>query len=110
MLYQKQADHKVSNLYDLNIVNKTYKETNIELKLENMDGKLELIGKPIDLKPQEIYDGKFMVVLDQRDLKTMNTPLNIGVYSNGKQLNVLKTSFLGPVEKRHTDEEHDEED
>jgi len=99
MLYQKQADDKVSNLYDVNIVNKTYKETHIQLKLENIQGKLELIGKPIDLKPQEIYDGKFMIVLDQDELKTMNTPLNIGIYSDGKQINVLNTSFLGPVIK-----------
>ena len=108
MLYQKQAGHKISNLYDVNIVNKTYKETHIELKLENIAGNLELIGNPIDLKPQQIYDGKFMVVLDQGEIKTMNTPLDIGVYSDGKQINLLKTSFLGPVEKEHNEKEHDE--
>jgi hypothetical protein len=110
MLYQKQADNKISNLYDVNIVNKTYKGTHIELRLENMEGKLELIGKPIDLKPQQIYDGKFLILLDQDEIKTMNTPLDIGVYSNGKLLNVLKTSFLGPVEKEHKEKEHDEKD
>ncbi len=110
MLYQKQADDKVSNLYDVNIVNKTYKETHIQLKLENIQGKLELIGKPIDLKPQEIYDGKFMIVLDQDELKTMNTPLNIGIYSDGKQINVLNTSFLGPVIKVHKESDHHEKD
>ena len=97
MLYQKQADNKISNLYDVNIVNKTYKETHIELKLENIQGKLELIGKPVNLKPQEIYDGKFMIVLNQDEIKAMNTPLTIGIYSDGKQINALQTSFLGPV-------------
>ena len=51
-----------------------------------------------------------MIVLDQDEIKTMNTPLNIGVYSNGKQINILNTSFLGPVVKEHKDKEHDEKD
>jgi cytochrome c oxidase accessory protein FixG len=110
MLYQRQGDDKISNLYDVNIVNKTYKETHIKLKLENIKGSLELIGRPIDLLPQEIYDGKFMVVLDQSEIKTMNTPLSVGVYSNGKQVNVIKTSFLGPVAKEQKEKEQDEED
>ncbi len=110
MLYQKQADDKISNLYDVNIVNKTYRETHIQLKLENPEGELELIGRPIDLKPQEIYDGKFMIILDTDEIKTMNTPLKIGVYSNGQQINMLNTSFLGPVIKEHKDKEHDEKD
>jgi cytochrome c oxidase accessory protein FixG len=107
MLYQKQADDQISNLYDINIVNKTYKATHIELKLDNIDGKLILIGKPIDLKPQEIYDGKFMVMLDKHKIKTMNTPLKIGVYSNGKKISLISTSFLGPVVKKHKEGEHE---
>ena len=62
----------------------------------------------MDLKPQEIYDGKFLIILPDSEIKTMNTPVDIGFYSNGKLLQNVKTSFLGPVVK-HKDENHEEE-
>ena len=46
MLFQEQPNGKVSNVYDLNIVNKTYNETPVQIKLENpADGELKLVGK-----------------------------------------------------------------
>ena len=108
MLFQEQDNDKVSNIYDVNIVNKTFKDLPIALKLENLKGELKLIGTEVDLKPQEIYDGKFLVILPKSEIKTMNTALSIGFYSNGKLLQTIKTSFLGPVE-RHEKENHENE-
>lgn len=100
MLFQEQPGGKVSNVYDLNIVNKTFNETPVQLKLETpADGELKLVGKDIVLKSQEIVETKFLVLLDKSDLKKMNTPIEIGVYDGDKLIKKVKTSFLGPVEK-----------
>jgi len=96
MLFQEQPNGIISNLYDLNIVNKTFEETPISLKLENIEGELKHIGKDIILKPQEIIDGKFMILIPKTELSKMNTPVEIGVYINEKLLQTIKTSFLGP--------------
>jgi cytochrome c oxidase accessory protein FixG len=96
MLFQEQPNGLISNLYDLNIVNKTFIETPIFLKLENIDGELKIIGNDIILKPQEIIDGKFLVLIEKSSLKKMNTPLEIGVYSGKQLLKTIQTSFLGP--------------
>ena len=100
MLFQEQPNGKVSNVYDLNIVNKTFNETPVKLKLENpTSGELKLVGKDITLKSQEIVETKFLVMLDKSNLKKMNTPIEIGVYDGDKLIKKVKTSFLGPVEK-----------
>lgn len=96
MLFQEQPNGLISNLYDLNIVNKTFIETPIFLKLENIDGELKIIGNDIILKPQEIIDGKFLVLIEKSNLKKMNTPVEIGVYSGKQLLKTIQTSFLGP--------------
>ncbi len=99
MLFQEQPNGKVSNVYDLNIVNKTFNETPVQIKLENpADGELKLVGKNIVLKSQEIVENKFLVLLDKTMLNKMNTPIEIGIYSGNKLIKKVKTSFLGPVE------------
>ncbi len=99
MLFQEQPNGKVSNVYDLNIVNKTFNETPVQIKLENpADGELKLVGKDIVLKSQQIVETKFLVLLDKTSLKRMNTPIEIGVYDGNKLIKKVKTSFLGPVD------------
>ncbi len=99
MLFQEQPNGKVSNVYDLNIVNKTFNETPVQIRLEQpADGELKLVGKEIFLKSQEIVETKFLVLLDKTSLRRMNTPIEIGVYDGNKLIKKVKTSFLGPVE------------
>ena len=101
MLFQEQPNGKVSNVYDLNIVNKTFNETPVRIKLENpVSGELKLVGKDIALKSQQIVETKFLVLLNKSDLKKMNTPIEVGVYDGNKLIKKIKTSFLGPVEMK----------
>ncbi|NCS88397.1 MAG: cytochrome c oxidase accessory protein CcoG [Ignavibacteria bacterium CG2_30_36_16] len=98
MLYQVQPGGLVSNLYDLNMVNKTFEEMPVELKLEGADGEIKLIGKEITLKPQGIVDAKFMLLLPKGTILKMNTPVTIGIYTNGRLIKKVNTSFLAPIE------------
>lgn len=99
MLFQEQPNGKVSNVYDLNIVNKTFHETPVQIKLESpANGELKLVGNDIVLKSQQIVDTKFLVLLEKASLNRMNTLIEIGVYDGKKLIKKVKTSFLGPVE------------
>ena len=102
LLYQEQADNKFSNIYDLNVVNKTFNNASIELKLKNIDGELKLIGDDLNLNPQEKRDSKFILILPKSSIKQMNTPVTIDVYSNDKPLKEIQTSFLGPVNEKES--------
>ncbi len=110
LLYQQQPGDKVSNIYDVSIVNKTFKDMPVNLKLENLNGELKLVGKEMDLKPQEIYDGKFLIIIPKSEIKLMNTPVTIGLYSQGKLLQKVKTSFLGPVFENEKEKREDKDE
>ncbi len=99
MLFQEQPGNMVSNLYDINMVNKTFHDVPINLKLENKEGELKVIGKDLFLKSQGNDDAKFMILLPKSELKKMNTPITIGIYSKDKLLKKINSSFLGPVNK-----------
>ena len=97
MMYQEREDGTISNLYQLKMVNKTAEDMPIELRLEGIDGKLEMVGDNLLLKKQGLGEGAFFIVLDPADLTKMSTDIQIGVYSNGEQIETVKTRFLGPA-------------
>lgn len=96
MLYQNLPDEKVSNLYNIKIINKTFDDMPLNFKLENTEGEIQLIGQEISLKPLEIHEGSLFVILPKRIIRTTNTPVIINVFSNGKEVGKIETSFLGP--------------
>jgi cytochrome c oxidase accessory protein FixG len=109
MLFQEQPGGKISNLYDLSIVNKTFNRLPVDLRLLNINGEIKIIGENIVLESQGNIDAKFLVLLPREVLTKMNTGINIGVYSNGKLLKQVNTSFLAPMQK-HEEENNEDED
>jgi cytochrome c oxidase accessory protein FixG len=107
LLFQEQPNDMVSNLYDLNMVNKTFNEIPVTLKLvqrtpdgENQKGELKLIGNNIVMEPQGNIDAKFLVLLPKNELTKMNTSIDIGIYSDDKLIKKVTTSFLAPMKKK----------
>ena len=100
MLFQEQPGNMISNLYDLDIINKTFHDAQINIKLKNLNGEIKVIGTNLLMKPQDNLEAKFLLLLNRSELKSMNTPITIDVYSNGKLLEEVKTSFLGPMNKK----------
>jgi cytochrome c oxidase accessory protein FixG len=100
LLFQEQPNDMVSNLYDLNMVNKTFNDIAVTLKLENVDGELKLVGNEIVMEPQGNIDAKFLVLLPKNELSKMSTPIDIGIYSGDKLIKKVSTSFLAPMKKK----------
>lgn len=99
MLFQQQPDGTISNLYDLNIVNKTFNPVQMDIRLLEPKGELKIIGSDLKLNPQQIVEAKFMILLPKESITKMNTPVEIGIYDGDKLIKKIKTTFLGPVEK-----------
>lgn len=100
LLYQEQPDNKISNLYDLKIINKTFDTLPANLELINIEGEIKLIGVDLMVEPQSSAEGKFMVLLDKDQITKLNTQLEIGVTSEGNTIDVIKTSFLGKTQRK----------
>lgn len=97
LLYQEQPNDQVSNLFTIKLVNKTRDSFPVELRVENMKGNVEVIGKGLSARAEDVSQGEFFVYLDKADIKMRKTKIVIGVYSHNKRIKTVKTNFLGPV-------------
>lgn len=110
MFYQEQQNDHVSNLYDMKVLNKTFERKSVEVKLLDSDGEIRILGDRKDIPPQEASLTKMFVVLPKTSISKMNTPIQIAVYSGGKEIQRISTSFLGPVEKKETHQHSEKEE
>lgn len=109
-LFQTSADGDISNLYTLKVINKTGHDIPVQLKLENMEGKVSIMGGEHFTVPKEdLAQTSVLIELSPAVLNGGNKPLKLGVYSNGKLLEKVDTMFVGPRKKHHDDEHHDDE-
>lgn len=101
MLYQERGKDSVSNLYNIKVINKTAARIPLQLKLEGVSGQISIIGekKVVDVKEQGQGSGSFFVVLPKDIIHSRKTMLQVGIYANGKRIDVVKTNFLGPVDE-----------
>lgn len=96
-LYQEVDGDKLSNLFEAKIINKTNKPIPIELKVENLPGDVKLIGQTdLVLKAEAVNDMNFFIEIPKSAIKTRSNPLTVGIYSEGKRIQTVKTKFLGP--------------
>jgi cytochrome c oxidase accessory protein FixG len=95
-LFQTAADGKINNLYLVKFTNKTQHDMPIELKLENMAGTLEVSGGHSFVPAEKQIETSVLVQIDPAKLVASSAPLVVGVYSDGKKIETLKTVFIGP--------------
>ena len=95
-LFQQMPDGRFSNLYTVRVVNKTSRELPVELRLENPAGWLQVMGGNLVVPPQKLLENSVLIELAPAAMKSGTTPLVIGVYSDGKRIQILKTAFIGP--------------
>ena len=100
MIFQEQPDNKISNLYTMKLTNKTFDDVPVTLKLENLNGELKVIGNDVKVASNDVSETKFLVLLNKDELKTMNIPLEIGLYKNGVKFETRKINFLGPAPQK----------
>ena len=101
MLYQKQVDGKISNLYSIEFVNKTFNELPITLKLvEPAEAEIKLVeGEHVVVHKESVAKVSFFILMKPENIKRLNTPIRIQVLSNDKLIEEMKSKFNGPVFK-----------
>ena len=96
-LYQDDGDGRISNLYTLKAVNKSRNPLPLELRLETPAGALKVMGNEQFVVPKEdLAQTSLLIVFDRAALKGAKTKLRIGIYANGKRIDTLNTTFIGP--------------
>ena len=94
----EQPGNKISNLYDVNIINKTFDKIKPTLEVENIDdAEIKLVSGNLTMEPEGVAEGQIFVTIPKEKITKLNTPIEIAVKVNGKIIDVIKTSFLGKV-------------
>jgi len=99
MLFQEQPEERISNVYDLKVINKTFDGVPVGVRLLSPAGELQIVGDAMRVPSQGVAESKFLVILRQSDLRAMSTPLVLGIYADTTLVQQVSTSFLGPVRK-----------
>jgi cytochrome c oxidase accessory protein FixG len=96
-LYQQTTEGTIENIYTLKLVNKVSRRMEIELKLENVAGKLKVMGGDRLVVPSEqLITASILIELPLQVIKGPSTRLKIGVYAGGKRIETVNTVFVGP--------------
>jgi cytochrome c oxidase accessory protein FixG len=95
-LFQQTPEGKISNLYLLKLTNKTQRTIPVEFKLENIDGVLTVLGGELNLPAEKQSSASVLMEIAPDKLSSGNTSVRVGVYAAGKQIETIKTIFIGP--------------
>jgi cytochrome c oxidase accessory protein FixG len=98
LMFQKNQDGSISNLYNIEIVNKTYQSKAFSLKVNLPEATIKLMGKPLATSAGEMAKSSFFINIPERVIKENNTKIEIEILSNNRVVDKVKTSFMGPVQ------------
>lgn len=95
-LYQELPDGRISNLYDLKMVNKSDKDLPVEIKLISSKGELKLIGEFTKVKAQAVGETVFFIILNKDQIHSSEATVELGIFSDKVLIEKIKTTFLSP--------------
>lgn len=86
---------QIANLYNFELINKTFENQKIEIRPENKDFEIEMIGKSaIDILPQQIQKGSFFIKILAPSELAHQEKIKLQIYSNGELVEVVDTKFF----------------
>ncbi len=98
-MYQEVDSQHITNLYTFQIINKTHADMPLDIKVRDNEGTIKYVGNVTtpSVSAGKMTDGVFFIEMDISKLTGLKTTLYIEVYSNGKLMDKVKTSFVGPM-------------
>ncbi len=97
MTYNTLPDGRITNLFNLKLANKTHKDIDFVLKLENVPGEIELVGSgKLTVKKEAYTNLQFFLKLKKENITGWKTMVKMGVYENGKKIKNIEAKFIGP--------------
>jgi IG-like fold at C-terminal of FixG, putative oxidoreductase len=95
-LFQQTPEGRISNLYLLKLTNKTHDLKRVDLRLQGIEGTLTVLGGQLQIPGETQSEASVLVEIPPPRLNSGSTPINVGVYSQGKQIDKISTVFIGP--------------
>ncbi len=94
--YNSLPDGRISNLYNLKLVNKTHNDIPVDIRLEGNKGELQLISNDKIIKKDAYTMLQFFLIMRRDEVDNWKTEFNLGLYQNGKKIKNIEAKFIGP--------------
>ena len=95
-MFQTMPDGRISNLYNIKLVNKTRREIPVTMRLENMKGEITVVQKDMIVPKESYFQTSFFVKIERQLVAKRKTPIELGVYQGDKRIETINITFLGP--------------
>jgi cytochrome c oxidase accessory protein FixG len=100
-LYQIQPNERISNLYNIQFINKTNHDVKVEMKIKDYeDATIKRVGdETLTIGAGSRVDGVFFIEMARKDIIAMKTTLEVELITDGEAVDEINTNFIGPVTK-----------
>jgi cytochrome c oxidase accessory protein FixG len=101
-LYQETPEGNISNLYNIQVINKTFEDISLKINIINQpDASISKVGDAALMVPSNgMVKGVYFVEIPKDQILNTKTSITIGVYRDQELLEKVSTNFLGPVNNR----------
>jgi cytochrome c oxidase accessory protein FixG len=98
-LFQRGEDGTISNLYNVEFVNKTFEDITLEVKVDSPpEAILSKVGEQSIVVPAgEMLKSVYFIKIPADKIDEARQVIMIGVYKDGKRIEKVKVKFIGPV-------------
>lgn len=96
--YQTQPDGRISNLYTMEVLNKSGRDIPFELEA-NANFDIQIVNKIDTLHKDGTAKISFFLIADKNNISTYKTNTRVHIFSNGEEIKSLKTTFICPPGK-----------
>ncbi|HEX8040861.1 MAG TPA: cytochrome c oxidase accessory protein CcoG [Chryseosolibacter sp.] len=97
-LYQREPG-LITNLYNAEFINKTFNDVELEVRVESpASARVQKVDtKPLIVPAEGMVKAVYFIKIPERDITNARTVVRMGIYQDGKKVEVLKVKFIGPV-------------
>lgn len=111
-LYQRTEDGAITNLYNVEFVNKTFDPITLEARVESPASASiqKADGELISVPAEAVVKNVFFVKIPAERIRSARTVVILGIYRDGELISRVKAKFIGPVSTAGDMHHHEEED
>lgn len=101
-LYQEQPNERISNLYNIQFINKITRDVEVQMHVKDYkDATIKRVGEQdLIIEAGSRVDGVFFVEMARKDLLSMKTNLEVLLETDGEIIDEISINFVAPVNRK----------
>ncbi len=98
--YYQESESVVSNIYNIEMVNKTFSDKPIRISTQTPGAEMYLVDTTSVLLANHEEKRVFLIKMNTKDILTNNTTLLIDLFVEDEKVKTFKTNFLAPIKRK----------